>query len=163
MAFSKAAIEKRRAAVADLLRTHHTEAAIARQLGASERTIAYDVAALRAEYRERRAIDTDAWVDAELERLGRAERAIWPQIEAGKLVAIDRLLAILERRARYLGLDAQPAGPEGAGRLSVSVVYIGANGDPVGPPPGTIISDGTGDPLQRRLLRAPLGEDGPGD
>jgi len=42
----------------------------------------------------------------DLERLDAALLAIWPQVEAGKSPAVDRLLGILERRARLLGLDS---------------------------------------------------------
>jgi len=42
----------------------------------------------------------------DLERLDAALAAIWPQVNAGKGWAIDRLLGILERRARLLGLDS---------------------------------------------------------
>ncbi len=41
----------------------------------------------------------------ELERLDIALRAIWPKILQGDLWAIDRLVMIQNRRARYLGLD----------------------------------------------------------
>lgn len=41
----------------------------------------------------------------ELARLDVALRAIWPKILQGDLWAIDRLIAIQNRRARYLGLD----------------------------------------------------------
>lgn len=106
MPFSKAPIEDRQRQVADLLRGHHTAGAIAARLGVTRRTVERDVKALRAQWRERRQIDTDAWVDSELERLAVAERAVWPKVEKGDLWAVDRLLAIMDRRARYLGLDA---------------------------------------------------------
>jgi len=41
----------------------------------------------------------------DLERLDAALAALWPNVQAGKGWAIDRLLGILERRARLLGLD----------------------------------------------------------
>lgn len=45
----------------------------------------------------------------ELSRLDTAQEAIWPAVERGYLPAIDRLLRIMERRARLLGLDAPVA------------------------------------------------------
>lgn len=42
----------------------------------------------------------------DLERLDAALAAIWPEVSAGKGWAVDRLLGILERRARLLGLDS---------------------------------------------------------
>ena len=42
----------------------------------------------------------------ELGRLDAMLRAIWPRVENGELGAISQALAIQDRRARYLGLDA---------------------------------------------------------
>lgn len=44
--------------------------------------------------------------DLELRRLDDMLRAIWPKVITGDLKAIDRVLAIQERRAKYLGLDS---------------------------------------------------------
>lgn len=44
--------------------------------------------------------------DEQLERLNAALRAIWPEVEAGKLEAIDCFLRIEERRSCLLGLDS---------------------------------------------------------
>lgn len=43
----------------------------------------------------------------ELERLDAMQAALWPQALRGEVQAIDRVLKIMERRARYLGLDEQ--------------------------------------------------------
>ncbi len=42
----------------------------------------------------------------ELDRLDALQRSVWPQAEKGKVQAVDRILKIMERRARLLGLDA---------------------------------------------------------
>ncbi len=42
----------------------------------------------------------------ELERLDRMLLALWPQAQKGNHGAVDRILRIMERRARLLGLDA---------------------------------------------------------
>lgn len=42
----------------------------------------------------------------ELGKLDRAEKAISAKVEAGDTRAIDSMLRIMERRARYMGLDA---------------------------------------------------------
>lgn len=99
-------IEARRARVAELLLARRTERQMAAELGVSTGTIVYDVAAVRAGWAESRKMHADLWVAEELSRLAAAEAAIWPQIMAGKWLAIDRLLAIQDRRAKYLGLDA---------------------------------------------------------
>lgn len=56
----------------------------------------------------------------ELERLDRLMEALWPRAVSGDDAAIDRVLKLMDRRAKYLGLNA----PEG---LAVS----GANRGPV--------------------------------
>lgn len=53
----------------------------------------------------------------EAARLDEAHKAIWPKVEVGDLRAIDRMLKIMERRARLFGLDAPskiaPTTPDG--------------------------------------------------
>jgi len=47
----------------------------------------------------------------EVERLDALLEALWPQAMAGDGFAVDRVLKIQERRAKYLGLDAPPKAP----------------------------------------------------
>lgn len=61
----------------------------------------------------------------DLERLDAALSALWPQVVAGKPQAVDRLLGILERRARLLGLDA----PEQVRSEMIVRQYVGINVD----------------------------------
>lgn len=161
MSYLKAAITERQTEVAALARSHYSAIEIAKRLGVTPRTVSNDLAVLRAQWRERREVDTDEWVASELERLAVAERAIWPQVERGKLVAIDRLLAIMDRRARYLGLDANPTQNQQT-TVTVQVAYLGADGEPLAPPPGTVGRYLGGEAVQRGLLRSPVGEDGAG-
>jgi len=42
----------------------------------------------------------------ELDRLDAAMKAIWPQVQGGNLLAIDRMDKLQQRRAKMLGLDA---------------------------------------------------------
>lgn len=53
----------------------------------------------------------------ELDRLLAAQNSLWGAVRKGHLGAIDRLLKIMDRRARYLGLDSpikqQLVGPDG--------------------------------------------------
>jgi hypothetical protein len=44
----------------------------------------------------------------EAERLDRLQAAYWPSAVAGDFRSLDRVLRIMERRARLMGLDAQP-------------------------------------------------------
>lgn len=42
---------------------------------------------------------------AELDRLDRMLTGLWPAARSGDVQAVDRVLRIMDRRARYLGLD----------------------------------------------------------
>jgi hypothetical protein len=63
----------------------------------------------RAYQRSLRLCDEDANFNRQLDldRMDVALRALWPHIEAGKEGAIDRLLAIIDRRMRLLGLETR--------------------------------------------------------
>lgn len=105
--YHNAGIDIRRGQVSALLLERKTEQQIADRLGVSRATIIRDVAAVRAEWRERRFTQTDEWMAEELARLDAALTAIWPKVVAGDNWSIDRMLGIMERRAKYLGLDMQ--------------------------------------------------------
>jgi hypothetical protein len=64
----------------------------------------------------------------ELERLDAMLAAIWPSVQRGHLASIDRALAIQERRARYLGLDA-PARIDVETRIRVMAEQMGLDPD----------------------------------
>jgi len=65
-----------------------------------------DVDLLLQEWKELRLGETDEHVSLELKRLDTALNAIFERVQDGNLEAVDRLLRIMERRAKYLGLDA---------------------------------------------------------
>ena len=44
----------------------------------------------------------------DLQRLDEALLAIYPAVTAGDIAAIDRMLSIMQRRARLMGVDVQP-------------------------------------------------------
>lgn len=52
-------------------------------------------------------------------RLERAMSRLWDQIEAGDLKAIDRLIKLIERLSKLLGLDLKGSGDEDAGDPSI--------------------------------------------
>lgn len=74
------------------------------------------VTALAETVRERNLATADL-IQIDLERLDAALLAIWPGVVNGDVSKIDRLLRILQRRARMLGLDApkkiEASGPDG--------------------------------------------------
>ncbi len=73
---------------------------IVTHLNALSERLAEDVARLRAQ---------------EYERLEAALKAVWPQALEGDLKATDRIIKIMERKAKLFGLDA-PARQELSGR-----------------------------------------------
>ena len=80
--------------------------AIGRALGVSHVTAWQDVSAVIKRLNEDN-LEEGAKVKAmELSRLDDALRAIYPAVLEGDLPAIDRMVKIMERRARYEGLDA---------------------------------------------------------
>jgi len=90
----------------ELRKAGATYQAIAHQLGyASPRGAHKAVAsALKATLRE----PADALRELELARLDCALLAIWRRVQSGDDKAIDRLVRIMERRAKLLGLDEPP-------------------------------------------------------
>jgi hypothetical protein len=78
--------------------------AIAARLGYATRASAWHAvhAALAATLQE----PAEGLRELELARLDRLQLALWPKATAGNLRAVDRVLAIMRRRAALLGLDA---------------------------------------------------------
>lgn len=68
---------------------------------AARKSVLAELGKINAENREAAA----DWIALEAARLDRMHRAVWPDVCNGKLTAIDRMLAIMERRAKLLGLD----------------------------------------------------------
>lgn len=109
MTFSALQAEDRRRQVAALLRQGYREIQIARQLGVAPSTVSKDATRLRAEWRQLRDRDRDAWIETELAKLDAAEAEAWRFVAEGgrpRLFGLDRVLAVMDRRARLLGLDA---------------------------------------------------------
>ena len=94
----------RQVAVSDLLRMGYRVSEIARKLDKNLSTIKADVSLIRKEWEEHRLDSLDEHINEQLEKLNKAEVAMWPLIDSGKAWAVDRLLGILEQRAKLLGL-----------------------------------------------------------
>ena len=124
-------IEGRRAKVAALLLENKSERQIARELGISKTNARNDIGHVRAEWQERRMTSIDTWMAEELKRLDVAMAAIWPHVTAGDTWRIDRMLAIMERRAKYLGLDAKVDALPAA---QMQVVVLNGHGDAIPDP-----------------------------
>jgi hypothetical protein len=104
---SNAKRDARRAEVAKLLRAAIPVYRIAERLGIARVTATADVNWLLAEWaKEQRPEDRHRWRALELAKLDEIEIKVAANARAGHESAVDRMLKVMERRARYLGLDA---------------------------------------------------------
>jgi hypothetical protein len=105
-------IEERRTKVAHLMAAHFTYREMAEQLGVAPSTISEDVKVIRERWRERATAQYASHLAEELAKLDLLEHELLPKALSGgpgggmNLRAVDRVLAIRDRRARMLGLDA---------------------------------------------------------
>jgi hypothetical protein len=102
---TKAEIADRRKKVAANLLAGLNITQIADALGVNKSTISRDAAALHSEWKECRGKDTAALVELENARLDRILNAVWKKAIDGDLLAIDRIIKVMDRRAKLLGLD----------------------------------------------------------
>jgi hypothetical protein len=84
---------------------------IAAKLGYSDRSGARN--AVLAALRENVSEPNAEMKALELSRLDALHATLWPLARTGELGAVDRVLKVMERRAKILGLDAPPAKAEG--------------------------------------------------
>jgi hypothetical protein len=105
-------IEQRRLDVASMLASHYTYREIAARLGVVSSTVSEDVRAIREQWRERATADYGSVLGEEMAKLDLLEHELLPKALSGEpeggvnLRAVDRVLAIHDRRARMLGLDS---------------------------------------------------------
>lgn len=97
-------IDKERRVV-ELRRAGATFDDIARTVGYANPSVAWQ-AYQRAMKRTLTDAGTEEIRQLELDRLDKMQTAIWNKVMAGDTAAIHTALKILDRRARYLGLDA---------------------------------------------------------
>jgi hypothetical protein len=105
-------IEQRRRDVAALVAAHWYYREIGEALGVASSTVSDDVKAIRERWRQRATADYSSFLAEELATLDILEHELLPKALSGgpkggvNLRAVDRVLAIRDRRARMLGLDA---------------------------------------------------------
>ena len=91
---------------------------IGKQLGCTKQNAYYLVSTALARTRARSDDTVEEMRALDLGRMDALLLGIWQQAATGNLLAIDRVLKILERRAKLCGLDAPtkvaPTTPEGA-------------------------------------------------
>jgi hypothetical protein len=98
--------EYRRTRVAGLLLSGIALADIAQILGVGQHTIKSDEKAIRAAWIQARLDAYERYQAEELAKLRLLERAVMKGALEGKNFSVDRVLAIMDRRAKMLGLDA---------------------------------------------------------
>jgi len=105
----KAQIELRRKQVAANMLAGLMLTEIADALQVSYATIKRDWTVIQRRWKDDQILDRQQALSTDLRRLDRALNAIWEPVQKGQYQAIDRLVKILERRAKLLGLDHLPA------------------------------------------------------
>ena len=103
---NQVAREERRKKVAANILGGLTYREIAEALNVSLGTVANDVKIILGRWQREQVADAEKYVQIELRRLDRAINAIWNDVQDGKLTAIDRMIKLMERRAKLMGLDA---------------------------------------------------------
>lgn len=80
---------------------------IAKELGMSNKSVAYKaVVRVLEQWQAETAESAEVVRDIELRRLDEMLAGLWPKAKKGDPQAIDRVLKIMDRRAKFLGLDA---------------------------------------------------------
>ena len=131
---SKPQIEKRRSDAIGLLAAGYTYQRIADSMGYSSRAAAYKD--IKAALLQQQHHAVDELRSLELERLDVATRAIFKDVAKGDHKAIDSLLKIMARRARYVPQLEVPQEHElAAGSGTVTVVFDQSLGDKHAPDP----------------------------
>jgi hypothetical protein len=103
----KLELEQRRKTVAANILAGLNYRDIAEGLGVSLGTIARDAQIMLDRMRKEQVQTVSEAALIDLRRLDVAINAIWDDVKAGKLLAIDRLERLLRRRAEMLGYDQQ--------------------------------------------------------
>lgn len=110
-------IAERRVKAFELRKKGNNYREIARELKVSPATIVLDVKAVMKELVKEQQKEAEGYRVLELDRLETLQVKMWEQVEKGDQGAVDRVLRIMERRARLLGLDAPakiaPTTPDG--------------------------------------------------
>jgi AraC-like DNA-binding protein len=123
------------AQVVQLRLSGHSYDEIAQYLGLSKRRVQRIIEReLSRSFRE----PTELLLQMELDRLDALQRAYWDAAIAGDGEAADRVLRIMDRRARYLGLDRQDTVQEDLGKAVLKLVtrlQELAGGEPAPSPP----------------------------
>jgi predicted transcriptional regulator len=102
------------------------QTAIAEQLGVNQATISRDIRIIEGEWRKEAVANVAEAKGQDLQRLERLIAATWDDARKGHLGAIDRVVKLLERRAKMLGYDA-PEQLNLGGDLTQRVEIVGVD------------------------------------
>lgn len=95
--------EKRREQAVELRLSGATFQQIAQQCGYTDKSSAWE--AVRRAVRRIGREQAEELFDADMARLDKLLMAVWPKAMKGDLHAVDRVLSIMQRRARMLGYE----------------------------------------------------------
>lgn len=117
--------EARRRKVAALLMAGVSDqTTIAEQLGVSNATISRDIKVIEAEWQAAAVQDIAAAKGKDLQRTERLIQALWQDAIKGKWLATDRIIALMQHRAKLLGLEA-PQKREDTHRIEIMSIVEG--------------------------------------
>jgi len=111
--------EQRRTQVAEGLLAGLSIRQIAVEIGSSKATVQRDSVHVQEQWRAEYVDDADHYIRHDLKRVDTALAAIWPDVKKGDLPAVDRMVKLLDQRAKYLGLYS-PTKVQGA----FNVMYL---------------------------------------
>jgi IS30 family transposase len=115
--------EARRVRVAALLLAGvRDQSKIAEQLDVNQSTISRDIKAIEARWAESAVQDIAAAKGQDIERIERLISALWSDALKGKWLATDRVLALMQHRAKLLGLEA-PERIDLSGKVGITREY----------------------------------------
>ena len=97
---------ERRARAVELRLAGYSLKQIGAELGVTFQAVAKMINKELSELRDVAEKDAEILREVEVARLDAMLKAKWPEVEIGNDAAIDRVLRIMERRAKLLGLDA---------------------------------------------------------
>lgn len=118
-------IQARRAKVTALLLAGVTnQTQIAEQLQVDQSTISRDIKAIEKQWQESAVQDIAAAKGKDLQRTERLIQALWQDAIKGKWLATDRVISLMQHRAKLLGLEA-PQKREDTHRIEILSIVEG--------------------------------------
>ena len=97
--------EQRRSRLATLVDAQMTQREMAAAIKVALSTVNADLKVLRAQWTKTQIGGMDNVMVEDLHRIASAMQAIWAEVAGGNLFAIDRLVKLIELRARLLGYE----------------------------------------------------------